>query len=82
MINREERGNIVVLTMAHGKANALDLELADELLSHFKVSDSASPSTIVLTGAVPSSPRGLTSFACSGKTRSISGDSCRHSAPR
>ncbi len=51
MINREERGNIVVLTMAHGKANALDLELADELLSHFKVSDSASPSTIVLTGS-------------------------------
>jgi enoyl-CoA hydratase len=51
MISREERGDIVVLTMTHGKANALDLELADELQSHLKACDGASPSTIVLTGS-------------------------------
>jgi enoyl-CoA hydratase len=35
MIEVEQSGSVSVLTMAHGKANALDIELCDAMVAQF-----------------------------------------------
>jgi enoyl-CoA hydratase len=50
MIELSRRGDIAVLTMAHGKANALDIELLEGLIARFETLRSASERAVVLTG--------------------------------
>jgi enoyl-CoA hydratase len=44
------RGDVAVITMAHGKANALDSEFCDALAVEFNELRTASPRAVVLTG--------------------------------
>lgn len=50
MIRREDRGNVAVLTMEHGKANALDRELCTELEHRFREIGEDECRALVLTG--------------------------------
>jgi enoyl-CoA hydratase len=51
MIDVTQRGRITVLTLAHGKANALDTELCDELSARFDaLSADKNCAAVVLTG--------------------------------
>jgi enoyl-CoA hydratase len=50
MIQREDRGPIAVLRLAHGKANALDTELLEALDRTLRELDDARPAAVVLTG--------------------------------
>ncbi|HMJ82079.1 MAG TPA: enoyl-CoA hydratase-related protein, partial [Vicinamibacterales bacterium] len=52
MIELTHRGTVTLLRMAHGKANALDLELCEALTEQLAVCEE-SPSTraLVLTGS-------------------------------
>jgi enoyl-CoA hydratase len=50
MIELSRRGGIAVLTMSHGKANALDIELCDGLAAQFEACRGAETKAIVLTG--------------------------------
>src|SRR5689334_16096613 len=51
MINVTYRGRIAIVTLAHGKANALDIELCDELCARFEaLSADKNCAAVVLTG--------------------------------
>jgi enoyl-CoA hydratase len=50
MIELSHRGDIAVLTMAHGKANALDIEFCDAVADTFDKLKSAPAKAVVLTG--------------------------------
>jgi enoyl-CoA hydratase len=50
MIELSRRGDIAVLTMAHGKANALDIELLEGLIAAFESLRAAPERAVVLTG--------------------------------
>lgn len=50
MIEREQRGAIAVVKLAHGKASALDLELLDALEATFADEASSGARAVVLTG--------------------------------
>lgn len=55
MIERERRGDVVVLRLVHGKANAMDAELCEELVAELDAAwgehaGGAAPRAIVLTG--------------------------------
>ncbi len=49
MIQREQKGGVLVLRMEHGKANAIDTELLDDLCAALR--DAAGAPAVVLTGA-------------------------------
>ncbi|MBI3490953.1 MAG: enoyl-CoA hydratase/isomerase family protein [Acidobacteria bacterium] len=51
MIDLERRGDVAILRMAHGKANALDLEICDALTARLDECRGSSSSALVLTGA-------------------------------
>ena len=50
MIHREDRDGIAVLRIEHGKANALDAELLEELDERFRELEEERPDAVVLTG--------------------------------
>jgi enoyl-CoA hydratase len=50
MIELTQRDNIAVLTLAHGKANALDIELCEALASRFEALRTSDAGAIVITG--------------------------------
>jgi enoyl-CoA hydratase len=50
MIEQSRRGDIAVLTMAHGKANALDIELLEAITAQFEKLHGAPERAVVLTG--------------------------------
>jgi enoyl-CoA hydratase len=50
MIEVEQRGSVAVLTMTHGKANALDIELCDAMVAQFNALHASPTEAIVLTG--------------------------------
>ena len=50
MIKSEIVDGIAVLTLAHGKANALDIELCDALARHFAELRRSDLRAVVLTG--------------------------------
>lgn len=50
MIHHETEGNITLLRLEHGKANALDVELLEALVEALDAVGSATPRGIVLTG--------------------------------
>jgi enoyl-CoA hydratase len=50
MIEQRRRGDIAVLTMAHGKANALDIELLEAITAQFEKLRAAPERAVVLTG--------------------------------
>ena len=50
MIELSRRGGIAVLTMAHGKANALDIEFCDAIVAEFNRLRGAPERAVVLTG--------------------------------
>ncbi len=50
MIEMSRRGDIAVLTMVHGKANALDIELLEGLIGEFETLRAAPERAVVLTG--------------------------------
>lgn len=51
MIERDDRGRIAVVRLAHGKANALDLELCEALAATFgELAPADGPAAVVLTG--------------------------------
>ncbi len=51
MIQRETHGAVAVLRLAHGKVNALDLELCEALALALRDEDRADSRAVVLTGA-------------------------------
>jgi len=50
VINREDRGNVAVVRMAHGKVSALDQALAERLVSELETIRKSSVGAVVLTG--------------------------------
>ena len=50
MIEREDRGAVAVLRLAHGKASALDAELLETLDRELRELEEARPDAVVLTG--------------------------------
>jgi enoyl-CoA hydratase/carnithine racemase len=50
MLRLERRNDIALLTLAHGKANALDLELCDALIARFAECRDTPCSAVVITG--------------------------------
>lgn len=50
VIEREERGAVVILRLAHGKASALDLELLRALDDAFAIEERSGSRAVVLTG--------------------------------
>jgi len=50
MIELSDRGGVAVVTMAHGKANALDVEFCEALATQFAKLRDASTRAVVLTG--------------------------------
>lgn len=50
MIHREDRDGIAVLRIEHGRANALDAELLEELEERFRELEDERPDGVVLTG--------------------------------
>ena len=50
MIELSHRGPIAVMTMAHGKANALDIELCEEIAARFESLRHSAAKAVVLTG--------------------------------
>jgi enoyl-CoA hydratase len=50
MIDIGERGAIAVMTMGHGKANALDIELCEALAARFEALRGSASQAVVLTG--------------------------------
>lgn len=51
MIEREDVDGVAVVRLAHGKVNALDLELLQAITATFRELDRADPAAIVLTGS-------------------------------
>ncbi|MGE3188523.1 MAG: enoyl-CoA hydratase/isomerase family protein [Vicinamibacterales bacterium] len=50
MINREDRGNVAVVRMAHGKVSALDQALAERLVGELETIRKSNAGAVVLTG--------------------------------
>ena len=50
MIELTHRGGIAVMTMAHGKANALDIELCEAIAAQFEALRGSDAKAVVLTG--------------------------------
>jgi enoyl-CoA hydratase len=50
MIERTDQGDVAVLRMAHGKANALDLELCNALTAELEVYRQSAAKALVITG--------------------------------
>jgi len=50
MIEREERGKVTVLRMRHGKANAMDAALCEELVAALRAAGEDASGAVVLTG--------------------------------
>ena len=50
MIEQTQQGDIAVLTLQHGKANALDIELCDAIAHRFRALETAAARAVVLTG--------------------------------
>lgn len=50
MIELTHEGDIAVVRLVHGKANALDLELCDAIVSQFREIQASSARAVVLTG--------------------------------
>jgi enoyl-CoA hydratase len=50
MIELTQRGEVAVLQMAHGKANALDIELCEAIAARFRQLESATARAVVVTG--------------------------------
>lgn len=50
MIRREDRDDVVVLTIDHGKANAIDTDLFDGLNDHLDALETSDARAVVLTG--------------------------------
>jgi enoyl-CoA hydratase len=50
MINLKHRGGIAVLQMAHGKANALDIEFCEAIVAQFEALRGSDTKAVVLTG--------------------------------
>jgi enoyl-CoA hydratase len=53
MIELSHRGGIAIVTMIHGKANALDLEFCEALAAQFEALRSSDTKAVVLTGQGP-----------------------------
>ena len=51
MIELTTRGNVAVLRMNHGKANAMDLEFCEALTAQFNDLRQSSPRAVVITGS-------------------------------
>jgi enoyl-CoA hydratase len=51
MIERNDVGGVAVVRLAHGKVNALDIELLQAITATFRELDRADPTAIVLTGS-------------------------------
>ena len=51
MIEKERSDKIVLLRMAHGKVNAMDIEFCEAVRSEFAAEKSTDSRAIVLTGA-------------------------------
>jgi enoyl-CoA hydratase/carnithine racemase len=51
MIHIDEAGEVAVVRLAHGKVNALDLELPERITAAFTELDAAAPRAVVFTGA-------------------------------
>jgi enoyl-CoA hydratase len=50
MIEVDHHGDIAILTMAHGKANALDIEFCEAIVAQFEALREQSAQAVVLTG--------------------------------
>ncbi len=50
MIELTQQGDVAVLKLVHGKANALDIELCEAIAARFKQLESSSARAVVLTG--------------------------------
>src|SRR6185312_8001748 len=50
MIEATQQGDVAVLKIAHGKANALDLELLEALVEQFRKIEASSARATVITG--------------------------------
>jgi enoyl-CoA hydratase len=50
MIELNRRGGIAIVTMVHGKANALDIEFCDALAAQFEALRGSDAKAVVLTG--------------------------------
>jgi len=50
MIELTRQGDIAVLTLKHGKANALDIELCDAIAAQFRELETAATRAVVMTG--------------------------------
>lgn len=50
MLNREDRGPVTVVTMAHGKANTMDLEFCEAVAQLFEDLERTDAGAVVLTG--------------------------------
>ncbi len=50
MIELTQHGDIAVLTLKHGKANALDIELCDAIAARFRELETAATRAVVVTG--------------------------------
>lgn len=59
MIHREDRGEVVVLRMEHGKVNALDVELCAAVASEFEALTKSRAGAVVLTGTGSSFSAGV-----------------------
>jgi len=55
MIDIAHRRRVAVMTLAHGKANALDSELCTDIIARFDELKSSTAQAVVLTGTVGSS---------------------------
>jgi enoyl-CoA hydratase len=50
LISKKEKGQILVMQMAHGKVNALDIELCQGLIDSLQAAENAPAKAVVLTG--------------------------------
>ncbi|MEI7806522.1 MAG: enoyl-CoA hydratase/isomerase family protein [Hyphomicrobiales bacterium] len=50
MIEQSENGNVTILTLAHGKANTLDIEFCEALVARFEQLRTSPARAVVLTG--------------------------------
>ena len=50
MIERTQQGEVAILTLAHGKANTLDVEFCEAIAAAFKEIEASSARAVVMTG--------------------------------
>ena len=50
MIQLDRHGDLAVVTLVHGKANALDIEICEAIAAHFEAIEKSSAHAVVLTG--------------------------------